>query len=175
MIRFLIAGILLLTTAAHPSMGPAVNGLSFQSGPPGKPSASVRITQLATKPSKHGFIRISTLPMVTAVGVEIRVKNAESNFLNDFSEYIGSLTNTQTFELQMLAIFLGDEKAPRLTAQTATISKQKWDLKNVRIPSAEKNRLFPSASINTAVAPVHLVPQNSQPTPIQVILTATSP
>jgi hypothetical protein len=175
MIRHLITGAFLLTTAAYPSTGPAVQGLSFQSGPPGTPSASVRITQLSTKPSKHGFLRIATLPAVAASGVEIRVKNPSSNFLADVSEYIASLTKSQTFELQNVAIHVGDEKVPRLTAQTATVSKQKWDLKNVRIPSAEKNRLFPSASINTAVAPVHLVPKNSQPTQIQAILTATTP
>lgn len=175
MIRYLITVAFLLTTAAYPSAGPAVQGLSFQSGPPGKPSASVHIAQLSTKPSKHGFLRIATLPTVAASGVEIRVKDSSSNFLADFSEYIAALTKSQTFELQNISIHVGDENSPRLTAQAATVSKQKWDLKNVRIPSSEKPRVLPSVSINTAVAPVQLVTQNSQPTPIQAILTAATP
>ncbi len=174
MTRLAAVAILLLAPAAHPS-GPAAKGVRFNCGPSGKPSASVHIAQLATKPSKHGFLRIATIPILAASGVEIRVKDPSSNFLADFSEYITSLTKSQTFELQNLSIHVGDEKSPRLTAQAATVSKQKWNLKSVRIPSAEKNCQFPTVSIDTALAPIKLVPQNGQPTPVQAILTTSTP
>jgi hypothetical protein len=172
--RLTAVAILLLAPAAHPS-GPAAKGVRFNCGPSGKPSASVHIAQLATKPSKHGFLRIATIPIVSASGVEMRVKDPSSNFLADFSEYIASLTKSQTFEFQNVSIHVGNEKSPRVTAQSVTVSQKKWDLKNVRIPSHEKNRLFPSVSIDTAVSPILIVPQKSQSMPIQDILTTVTP
>ena len=175
MSRLIAVAFFLLTTAGYPSSGPAVQGLRFQSGPPGKPSASVQIAQLSTKPPKHGFIRVATLPTVAASGVEIRVKNPDANFLADFSEYIASLTKSQNFELQNVSIHVGDEKSPRITAQSITVSKQKWDLRQIRIsPPHDVPRSFPSASINASVSPTKLALPNNPALLIQDILT-TSP
>lgn len=174
MTRLTLVVFTLLTSAAYPS-GPAAKGVRFNCGTPGQPSASVHVGQLSTKPSKQAFIRVATLPTVAASGVEIRVKNPDANFLADFSEYIASLTKSQTFELQNVSIHVGDEKSPRITAQSITVSKQKWDLRQIRIsPPHDVPRSFPSASINASLSPTKLALPNNPALLIQDILT-TSP
>jgi hypothetical protein len=170
--RFTVAVSLLLASTAHPS-GPAAKGVRFNCGALGSPSATVQIGQLATKPSKRGLFQVAALPTPVATGVEIRVTDPNSNPLGDFSDYIAALTKTQEFELQNVMIYLGDEKHPRLTAQSISVSKNKWTLKRCAVSILGAHRSFAAASASSTQLPILLTPDRQQPIPLASILERT--
>jgi hypothetical protein len=142
---------------------PLATNVRFDCGPPGHPHASVRIEQLAPKAKRLGFVRVAAVPGLAASGIEIRVRKPDPSLFADLAQNLQIIAPSKHLELERLAIFIGQEPQPRISARAGSLQETQWTLTHIVIALPSGPRTLPSATIQSGTKGLTLSSPNKSP------------
>ena len=159
-----------LGALSSPGAEPLATNIRFDCGPPGHPHASVRIEQLAPKAKRLSFVRVAAVPSLAASGLEIRIRKPDTSLFADLAQNLQIIAPSKHLELERLAIFIGQEPKPRITARAGSLQDSQWTLTHIVIAHPSGPRTFPSATIRSSTKELTLASPNKPPLDLAKLL-----
>lgn len=173
---FLLSALLLGGALLAPASEVKMQGLRFPvGGRPDAPAARVKIEQVGQGAQKLGFFRVSILPQVVVHGMEIRLRGEDIGSLKEIPKTLAALAKCDALEFQKIAVFLADERIPRLLAERASPDKETWALKRVRIKTSLGFRELREATLHLGATSAGTCTSPDADAPLRLDLKADPP